>query len=693
MSTIGTIGYASTIVVLLALTIEIFRNWHGQVEHALLVVTGMLSTSWALFVIYLADEASSLLSSLFTIELLRDLAWLSLLYLFVYSSFRNLTAFFKATRVLFWFVLGLLFLLIFAAAYLAYFDQINDSMDMGFYFSSVVFIIISIIGLFFTENIFRHSSSEERKTKRYFCIGAGVIFTYDFFMYADALFFTEISQSLWDSRGIVNTLALLVLSVPIIRKEDWAKEIYLSHSIVFQATTVLACCFYLLLMVSASIYFRSFSGETGEFLQIIFLFVVTIFLLFALSSKRLRAVLKIYVSKHFFNYKYDYREEWQRFIRTLSKGGAGVHLLERTAQAIALIVDSPGSMLWLRSEKGSYEPAASWEMPEIKVQRVQAGSSLVQFLEHWQWVIDFNEYDSDPDLYRNLEVPHWMKEIHGAWLVVPLMQDVQLLGFVLLLRSPGYVEFNWEDRDLLKTAGRQSAAHIAQLMATQALIDAREFQTFSRLSAFVIHDLKNLVSQLSLVVTNASKYKNNPEFMEDAIDTVDNSVSKMNKLLQQLRSNTPCPSQKTKLSLNDVVKNVCVKRSTDSPAPEFTSKSQEIVVIADKDRLFSVLEHVIQNAQEAAHGTGSVSISTRAEDGVAILEIVDTGCGMSNEFIQHRLFRPFDSTKGSTGMGIGAYQCKEYINSLNGEVDVESEPDTGTTFRISLPLVTGGQPG
>ena len=269
------------------------------------------------------------------------------------------------------------------------------------------------------------------------------------------------------------------------------------------------------------------------------------------------------------------------------------------------------------------------------------------------------------------------------------MQDIELLGFVVIPHPVAKHQINWEDHDLLKTAGRQAASHLAQLMAVQALVEAREFQAFSKLSAFVIHDLKNLVAQLSLVVSNAAKHKHNPEFMDDAIKTVDHSVSKMNRLLAQLRQGRTAaqpPSDNQKVELNTLINDVVNERSNQTPQPRFHSQCDEIYIAANTDRIASVLEHIIQNAQDATPPDGWVNVKLTSEDNLAAIEISDNGCGMDQAFIHNRLFRPFDTTKGQGGMGIGVYESREYIQELKGSIHVTSEPGNGTTFTISLPI-------
>jgi putative PEP-CTERM system histidine kinase len=271
-------------------------------------------------------------------------------------------------------------------------------------------------------------------------------------------------------------------------------------------------------------------------------------------------------------------------------------------------------------------------------------------------------------------------------LTVPLVHDEALLGFVILLQPRAPQTINWENLDLLKTVGLQAASYLAFNQAAQALAEARQFEGFNRLSAFVIHDLKNLIAQLSLVAKNAARHKRNPEFIDDAVGTIENAVRKMNGLMAQLQ-NADITGQNRALDLAAELRDVVAAKRGGRPQPSLLLEAEPVMVSAEPDRLSAVIGHVVQNAQDATPSDGTVEVKLRLADGQAIVEVRDNGCGMDAEFVKTRLFRPFDSTKGLTGMGIGAYECREVISALGGQVVVESKPNVGTSFRIILPLL------
>jgi putative PEP-CTERM system histidine kinase len=232
----------------------------------------------------------------------------------------------------------------------------------------------------------------------------------------------------------------------------------------------------------------------------------------------------------------------------------------------------------------------------------------------------------------------------------------------------------------LKTAGRQVAAHLAQFDADARLVQARQFETYNRMTAFVMHDLKNIAAQLRLISQNAERHRRNPEFVDDAFQTISSSAGRMTKLVSQLGSGTDTGTMQT-VDLASIAERAALHSSGRSPVPQVVAERRP-VVFADMERLAAVVEHAIRNAQEATPVQGEVRIEVGVDGDAPFLKVIDTGAGMDTTFIRERLFRPFDTTKGTRGMGIGAYQIREYITSLGGRVEVQSEPGHGTTLRL-----------
>jgi putative PEP-CTERM system histidine kinase len=313
-----------------------------------------------------------------------------------------------------------------------------------------------------------------------------------------------------------------------------------------------------------------------------------------------------------------------------------------------------------------------------------AGSPFCQFLEQRQWVVDLDELRDNPEKYDKLALPAWLSGLDRARLVVPLIMHESLLGFVVLSQPRSRIVLDWEVTDLLKIAGNQAASYLAQQQTANALMVARQFESFNRMSTFIVHDLKNLIFQLSLLVANAEKHKNNPEFQKDMMETLDNSVKKMKLLLHKLNSSDsiegPAP-----LSLDKLLSQAVALKSQFDPKPTLDLADTGLTLLANWGRMERVVGHLIQNAIEACGRDGRVLVRLRRDGANAVIEVSDNGTGMSQEFIRDRLFKPFETTK-SAGMGVGVFESREYVQELGGHLEVKSTEGEGTSFIITLPL-------
>ncbi len=688
------ISYSTTTVAFLGLSLLLLTGRHRQIRKTLLAVASLTSVAWAATVAYQADFGGLLIVAQM-LELLRDLAWLTFLLAMLRAVYPDNAATSRRFTMVFGVAAAFTVALMLLDLY-----RITGGSALRFIAGNDVLaghLLMTVAGLVVVEQLYRNTPRELHRALKYLCVGVGSMYAYDFYLYSDALLFQRVSATLWDARGFIHAMVVPVIGIALARNVQWspnrdAIDVFVSRRIVFHTTALFGAGIYLLAMGAGGYYVGVDGGSWGLVFQTIFLFGAGLVLAILLFSGQLRASLRVFISKHFFGYKYDYRDEWLRFIRTLSSGEAATQLHERAVKAIAQIVESPGGILWMRRDNGRFEPVARWNMGDPVPASEPADGLLVRFLEHREWVINLDEHDKTVQRFRGIDapaLPDWLHGVPTAWLVVPLILHESLLGFVLLARSPLMPvrrEFNWEDCDLLKTAGRQAASHLAQLEASRALAETRQFEAFNRLSAFVVHDIKNLIAQLSLVVSNATKHRHNPQFMEDAIHTVESSITKMNRLLANLRKDHTTEDHADTVDLAQLLTEVVSAHGVHSPETTLECSERGIAVAANRDRLAAVIGHVIQNAREATPGDGRVAVRMRADRRHAVVEIEDTGCGMDEVFMRDRLFRPFETTKGSAGMGIGAYETREFIRSLGGDIDVFSRLGHGTIFRLHLPL-------
>ena len=689
MINLGSLSYGSAALAFAVLSLLLLTSWRGRLQGGLLVVVSAVSLSWAAVITALQLGVTAFLPLAGVLEVVRVLAW-ALFLLKLLNPGGGWRALFSGRRSGWvWALLGLsaVLLVLVAMPFVAGEPLVQS---LGVDARILGQILMAVAGLVLVEQLFRNTRPDRRWAIKYLCFGLGGLFAYDFFFYADALLFKRLDLDLWQARGLINALIVPLIAVSAARNPEWSLDVFVSRRMVFHTAAVVGAGLYLLAMAAGGVYIRFYGGTWGSVAQTVFLFGAGLVLIVLLFSGQMQARLRVFLNKHFFNYRYDYREEWLRFIRTLSAGEPGVPLRERAIEAVANIMDSPGGALWWRREPGYFEVIAQWNMAETVKANEPADGDLAHFLAGREWVIDLSEYDSKPEIYADLPLPAWLRALGRAWLVVPLTHHDGLFGFIVLTRPRAPRSCNWEDNDLLKTAGRQAASYIAQVEAAEALVNARQFEAFNRLSAFLIHDLKNVVAQLSLVVSNAAKHRQNPAFVDDAFKTVEHAAGKMNRMLAQLRSGAAGTRHFARVDLAKLLSEVVGAHAASQPVPVLKCGESDLVVTAERERLADVLGHVVQNAQEATPAQGKVEISLQREGEMAVIEVADTGCGMDADFIRERLFRPFDSTKGRAGMGIGAYETREFVREMGGQLHVESEPKRGTTFRIQLPLEREG---
>ena len=352
---------------------------------------------------------------------------------------------------------------------------------------------------------------------------------------------------------------------------------------------------------------------------------------------------------------------------------------------MAQIVNSPGGLLWALDEnQQSYQLIDNYHSTN-SVPNIAVGDPLVEFIKHGGWLIDLEEFKQEPENYGDLELPGWLADNDDAWLIVPLMFRQELLGLVMLSKAAGPPKLNYEDRDLLKTVGNHLAVHLAQEKSDNLLAEAQQFEAYNRLTAFLMHDLNNLIAQQSLIIKNAEKHKRNPEFVDDAMQTIANSVNRMKRVMDQLtRGEADRSTQATELK--SIVSSAVARCLGKEPVPTLDLNGVHASLDVDAERFTMVLTHLIQNAQDATRVDGTIAVSVEQDKSTVNITVADSGCGMTPEFVRDHLFRPFDSTKGSQGMGIGAYQAREFARKMGGELKVESVISEGTSVSLTLPL-------
>ncbi len=457
-----------------------------------------------------------------------------------------------------------------------------------------------------------------------------------------------------------------------------------SRAVALGGIAIAAAATYFLAIVGAAALLHAQGGVAAAIALFVLPIVSAIAAAALLPARRTRAWVQVMLAKHLFAHRYDYRAEWLRFTATLGRPAEAAEPLQvRVIKAIADIVHAPAGLLLLPEAEG-LSAKAGWNRPAVGL---PTGPLLNELLATGRIVeLDALRRD-DADPVEAAAIPEWIFADAQAWAIVPLIHFDRLAGAVLIERPAIARTLDWEDFDLLRVVGRQVASYLAEAQGQDALSESQRFDEFNRRFAFIIHDIKNLVSQLSLVARNAERHADNPAFRTDMIATLNSSSARMNDLLARLsQHNKARPEEPRTVSLFEIVETVAKAKRVAHPI--VVSGHPRMLAVADPARLETALAHIVQNAIEASAPADPVTIEIVCVGVDTGIVVTDTGCGMTADFMAGQLFRPFTSTKDN-GFGIGAYEARALVTGMAGRLTVKSEPGEGSRFAIWLPSASG----
>lgn len=549
----------------------------------------------------------------------------------------------------------------------------------------VIDMLVSIGALMLLHNLYAGAASAMRPVLRWTGVGLAGIFAYDLNLATVAYLGGASPGVLTDLRGLFAGMMAGLFALGM-NAAGPRVQFSPSRAVTFRTLSLLLIGGYLALMVLVTKSLALIGGDIARASQIIFLIPAVVGAGFVLPSTRVRGWLRVMATKHLFQHRYDYREEWLRFTRTIGHGGAGsASLQERAVKALADITESPAGLLLMPNEEAQLELTARWNWPTIAVPAVAADYAFSGLLEQLNLVLAFDEARAGVDHHgEQAQVPTWLIEAEDAWALVPLIHFDRLVGAIVLARPRTARQLDWEDFDLLRVGGQQLASYLAEQAGQQALMDASRFDEFNRRMAFVMHDIKNLVSQLSLLAANAEKHADNPAFRADMLVTLRNSADKLNALLARLgRYGSGQMHDLAPIDLVELARSIAERFR--SVHPVALTRHAPVVVMGNREALEQALIHLVQNAIDASEPEMPVMLDASSEGLYGTIEVVDSGSGMSPEFVRTGLFKPFVSSKQG-GFGIGAFEARELIKAMSGRVAVESRQGLGTRFSVTLPI-------
>ncbi|MGP9800694.1 XrtA/PEP-CTERM system histidine kinase PrsK [Rheinheimera sp. NSM] len=541
-------------------------------------------------------------------------------------------------------------------------------------------LALYIFQLALLEAMYR-KAAENRWQYKPLILSISVCTLFDFILLAEAALFGQIDTQMWAARGFICAAMLPFLVIAVRRIQAWGISVYVSRDIVLQSTLVLTAGLYLCLVAIAGFYIRYIGGQWSNLIQAIFLVLGFTMLAGMLLSGALRRRLKVFIEKHFFANKFDYRLKWLELTRQLrlvdiTKPEQYDTILQAWLSAIGY---NRGCLLRIGSAAHIVQ-LACYNRPQLSDNEKMLVQRYVEKFAGSQWLVDLSD-NTDPFTQQQSKLSNI-----DIQLIVPIHSDGKLWG-LCLMNTPlvDRQKLNWELRDYLMLVTEQIASYLMLMQASKALSENAQFAAFSRMSAFVLHDLKNVKAQIDLMLQNSIKHKTNPEFINDSFDTLAAMQQRLDNMLSQLSSKRSGNAGQSVFNAADVVQQIINQRcAAKRPLPTLHVESDAELCL-NKERFASIVYHLIDNAQHATPADGKVMVSIFSDTFYLTLVIADTGCGMSADFISQRLFKPFDSTKGNAGMGVGAYDALHFAEQHNGQLHVNSTEGTGSTFTLKLP--------
>ncbi|MGN6155597.1 MAG: XrtA/PEP-CTERM system histidine kinase PrsK [Sphingomicrobium sp.] len=540
--------------------------------------------------------------------------------------------------------------------------------------------------LVLVHNLYGQAAPSSRSNIRFAMLALALSWAYDLNFYTLAYIQQSADGALAVFRGIAVALTAPLFALAVRHEDGW--RIRLSRAATFQSLSLLAICAYFAVMAVVTTVLRDADGGILRSLSAGILAAMVVAAMVLLPSPRARGWAKVKIAKHLFEHRYDYRTEWLRFTDTLGGSGAEARPLgERVVKAFADVLDAPGGLLIEREPDGSVVTGAEWNWHGRSGgdSGRQPAQAFWESLGASDRIIEFDSVrGSWSGSAASGPIPQWIADEGDAWVGIPLVHHDKAIGMVLLAAPDYRRPLDWEDFDLLRTAGRQAATSLAEAQGQRALSNAQRFEEFNRRFAFILHDIKNLVSQLSLLTRNAERHADNAEFRADMMATLKSSIGKMNDLLARLAPQASGRSHKTVAQpLREIVAGAIAGRRASHPVQLLGDCSEWAMV--DPAALDQAIGHLLQNAIDASPADSPITVRVDRSGQDVTVAICDKGCGMDPDFVRTRLFQPFASTKDN-GFGIGAFEAQSLVTAMGGRISVDSRPGEGTSFIIHIPV-------
>ena len=479
------------------------------------------------------------------------------------------------------------------------------------------------------------------------------------------------------------------------------RKIFISRKIVYSFTIPALLASYLMGLGLVTIVMRWFGVELSFLLKWMLICLGMVGVGMVLLSREMRRKIQYFISTHFYVNKYEYRDEWLAFSRYLQDATTEQDVIMALEAILEDSLYTKRICIWSGSEDSGLNLAISsirdfaGQGAEFPGLSIPPGHPLIRQIrpqnsETEPPYIIITSKDQDLMVHGAVrpdeKTENLMKEL-GLVLLYPITLGGSLLGMIGLGAEYTGGSYGQDDLDLLKALSTQTASAILVARASLKLVETRQRLAWERLSAFVLHDIKNAASMLSLLRENAHDHLDDPEFQKDMLEAVDDALRRMRRVENRLKP--------LKGDIEPVMKNIdleqflrevihCMEKKL-SRMKIVTKFGEKITITSDEALLSSILENILLNALEAGGTMVDIRVTRDDDTGEALIEVTDNGPGIDEDLLPHVLFEPFRSSKEG-GSGIGLWQVKKFVTSIGGSISAENRPGNGARFVIRLPL-------
>lgn len=665
-------GYAASALGYALLLLLLLTSRKSGLAKYLLILATAATCVWSLSPFFIGELT---VERLVIFDNIKQFFWLLFLAACLKDNFTSLVGVLKRPET--WLILALPIIALVVPLYL----DLNDS------WLFLIQTLLALQVLILLEVIYRQAG-ENRWAFKPLILYLGATNLFEFVTFANALMVEQLDLTYIAARGFIYTALIPFLVLAIRRVQHWGVDIFVSREVVLHSSLLVVAGCYLFVMSLIGYVVKYFGGQWSATIQIILIFLSLALLATLFLSASFRTKVKVFITKHFFANQFDYRHEWVKLTQSLENTRPGQTVYQTILNAFLQAMGYQSGLLIKRVDN-QVEYLADQEAEPLCAEQLVVIQQFFDFFQQKNWIIDIAELRSKPFVYEGLKVNHAALDKVTFQLVLPIYRGETFWGLVLMTNTKEKPRsLNWELRDYLTAVTAQVTNFLFHHEAAKEVAENAQFAAFTRMSAFVLHDLKNVLAQIDLILCNAEQHKDNPEFIDDTFETLHHTKARMDKMLRQLSEKNAEPASHQSLCcLSQCIESVINQRcATQLPQVELTVSSETDVVL-DQDKFANVMYHLISNAQQATADDGfvRVELSHAPQSAQMVVTISDNGSGMSKSFIQQRLFTPFDTTKGNAGMGIGAYDAKAFLEKIGGFLYVQSEENVGTVFTLNIP--------